>query len=92
MKSSDRDIGYSNNDWFSLYQDDGERNEPDDLNNPAPPNKNTDSIKNPCDIYIESKYIRIVKHKATTPIVQKLERIHTDLCSPHNPLLISKKS
>lgn len=70
MKLSASDTGNSNDDWFSWDSkiDDGKRSE-SDVFNPASLNKIIKSIKYLCDMYIESKHTRIVKHKAITPIV-----------------------
>lgn len=46
---------------------------------PASLNKIMESIKDFCDTYIKSKYIKIIKYKKITPIVWKLEEIHANL-------------
>lgn len=84
MKLSDNDIKHYNDDWSSPDSDNGKKSEPDDINNLAPLNNITDCIKHLCDTCIESKYTKIVKHKAITPTVQKLGEIYTDLWGPHN--------
>lgn len=45
-----------------------------------------------CNIYIKSKYIRIVKSKKITLIIQKIKEIDTDLQGPHNPTSLSEKN
>ena len=42
-------------------------------------NKNSDNIKQLYKIYIEGKYIRIVKLKSMTPITRKLQEIYINL-------------
>ena len=59
---------------------------------PAPLNKIMESIEDLCDTCIESKHIRIIKHKAMTATVRTLEEIYADLWGPHDPSSISGKS
>lgn len=92
MKLSATDIESSNDDRFFSDLDDGEGSEPNNINNPASLNKITDSIEDFCVICIKNKHIRIVKHKAMTLIVRKLEKIQADLWGLHNPLSILGKN
>lgn len=55
-------------------------------------NKIIESIEDFCDTCIESKHTRIIKYKAMTPIIQKLEKIHANFWGLHNPSSILRKS
>lgn len=98
IKLSNTAINNSNNNQFFLDSEvnDGQKSEPNiDIHItpiPTPLNKIIESIKNLCDIYIKSKYIKIIKYKAITPAIQKLEEIHANLWGLHDPLPIPKKS
>lgn len=72
----------SNNDQFSSNSEanDEERSK---LNvnthiTPASLNKIIKNIEDFCDMYSESKHTKIIKYKAMTPIVQKLEEIYVN--------------
>ena len=54
-------------------------------------NKIIESIEDFCNIYIKNKHIKVVKHKAITPIVQKLYKIYTAFWSLYDLLFILKK-
>lgn len=92
MKLSDADIRHSYNSCFSSDSDNREKSELDDINNPAPLNKITECIKNPCDTCNKSKYIRIVNHEAMTPTVWKLKEIYADLLGLYDLAFILRKS
>lgn len=67
IKPSDAATSNSNNNYFSLDLEANDRKKSElDVNTLAPLNKFIKSIKDLCDIYIKSKHIRIVKHKAMT--------------------------
>lgn len=50
-----------------------------------------ESIKDFCNICIKNKHKKIIKHKAITLIIQKLEEIYTAFWSLYDLLFISKK-
>lgn len=83
IKLSDAVIRNFNNDQFSLDSetDDGEKNEPniDKYIILALFNKIMKNIADFYDMCIKNKYTIIIKHKAMTPIVQKLEEIYINL-------------
>lgn len=96
IKLSDVATSTSNDNHFplNLKVDDGKRSEPN-LNKPitsALLNKSIGSIKNFCNIYIESKHTKIIKHKKMTSIIQNLKEIHADLWGLPDLPFISKKS
>lgn len=74
--------------------DDGEKREPNiDIHIiPALLNKMIENIEDFYDTYIKNKYTKIIKHKAMTPSIQKLEEIYTNFLDLHNLLSISEKS
>lgn len=45
-----------------------------------------------CDIYIKSKYTRIMKSKKMTLTNRKLKEIHVDLWGPYDLSLLSEKN
>ena len=85
IKLSNVATSNSNNDPFSSDSDvdDREKSEPDmDTHitpTPTLPIKIMKSIKDFYDICIKNKHIKIIKYKAITPIIQKLEKIYTNL-------------
>lgn len=91
-KLSGVDSRNSNYDWFFSDSeiDNAEKNEPD-INNLASFNKILESIKDLSDTCIKIKYIKIIKHKAMTLIVQKSEDIYIDFLNPYNPPSIIRK-
>lgn len=85
IKLLDAATSNSNDDQFSSNSeaDIGKKSEPD-INTYitsilALLNKIIKSIKDFCNMYIKSKYIKIIKHQAMTPIVPKLEEIYINL-------------
>lgn len=80
MKLSDTDTRNSNHNWFSSdsEKDEEERIEPD-IFNLALFKKIVESIKDICHMCVESNNTRIVKYKAMTSTIQKLEEIHANL-------------
>lgn len=72
----------NNNLFFSDSEvDDRERSELDiDMHiTPTLLSQIMENIEDFCNIYNESKYIRVVNYKTITLIIQKLEKIHIDL-------------
>lgn len=59
---------------------------------PALLNKIMDSIEDFCNKCIKNKHTRIIKHKAITRIIQRVEEIHNDFWGPYDPSSISEKS
>lgn len=55
-------------------------------------NKIIDSIQDLYDQYIKDQYIKIIKYKAITLIVPKLEEIYTNFWGLYNSPFILKKS
>lgn len=96
IKLSNAAISNSNDDQFSSNSktDDKKGNKPDiDMHiTPAPLSKIMEGIKDFFDIYIENKHTKIIKYKAITLIVKKLEKIYAKLWSLHDPSSISEKS
>ena len=45
-----------------------------------------------CDLCIESKHIKIVKHKKITPTNPKLQEIYPDFWGLYNPPSLSEKT
>lgn len=79
---SDTAISNSNNNQFflDLETDDRKKSEPD-VNIyiiPIPLNKMIEIIQDIYNIYIESKYIKIVKYKTITLIILKFEKIYNN--------------
>ena len=52
-------------------------------------NSEIEKLYDPC---IESKYIKISRHKKMTLTTRKLDEIHADLWGPYDPLLLSGKT
>lgn len=57
----------------------------------APLNKIIERIKDFYNIYIKSKYTKIIKHKAMTLKIQKLEEIYANIWGSHDLLFILRK-
>lgn len=51
-----------------------------------------DSVEQLCNPCIESKHIKIVRHKRMTPTTRKLQEIHADLWGLHDPPSLSKRT
>lgn len=88
IKLSKAAISNSNNNQFSSNSeaDNEKRYEPnvDMYITLAPLNKIITIIKDFCNTCIKSKHIRIVKYKAMSLIVPKLEEIHINFWGPHD--------
>lgn len=56
------------------------------------PNKFIKNIQNLNNIYIKNRYIKIIKHKSMTLIIQKVKKIYINFWNLNNLLSTSRKS
>lgn len=78
------------------FEPDNEDSDANVDNKPTTINKtienNLEYIKQLCEVYIENKYMWIVKSMKMILITKKLQEVYSDLWSPHKPASISGKN